>query len=220
MGGGEVRHRVAIFGGGRVGTAMSLEMPGVPIIRRGQDCACDIAVICWPAQAIKDFAVVCPQAAAGYTVAFCNGVWAEEDGVNEQGCCYVRATNIGDRAAPGRKGWRVSSQRAAGPLRTAGLNIVISQKDHRAQLWGKALYIIPLAVTCQELNVPAREALDSILWQEWFDFVQDEAEEELGEEVMAAPRKRALWLCERLPKGWRPSSSVEEIDYFKGKICQ
>src|SRR5262245_157309 len=101
------RIEVAIFGGGRVGTAMAAEMPGVPVVRRDQDCECDVACICWPAHTLCKFAETHPLGVCGIKVAFCNGVWAVEDGADDAGICYVRASVLGDRAATGRKAWRV-----------------------------------------------------------------------------------------------------------------
>lgn len=218
MGSGEVKTKLAIFGAGRVGTAMSLEMPGVPLVRRGEDVECELALICWPAQAVASFDEAHPSASNAHKVAFCNGVWACDDGADEQGCCYVRAVNVGDHAAPGYKGWRVSEAATAAALREAGLSVIRSVKDHNTFLWGKAIYIIPLALACDELDVSAREASNTELWVEWFNAVLSLAIDEVGCELIGPQIKRAQYLVDRAPKGWRPSSSKEEIAYFRGKL--
>lgn len=218
MGGRKVR--VAIFGGGRVGTAMAAEMPGVPVVRRGEDLECDVACVCWPAHALAEWRAAHPRAAASgaVVVAFCNGAWAEEEGMHA-GVCYVRAVNLGDRAAPGRKGWRVGRPDVADALRGAGLGVTCSRGDHRAHVWGKALYIVPLAVAYAETGLDAKEAGGTPEWSEWFDFVCEEAEAEIGAAATESQAARARWLVDRSPRGWRPSSSPEEVAYFRSKLC-
>lgn len=211
--------KVAVFGAGKVGVAMSLEMPGVQLVSRGDDVACDYACICWPAHALRDFAATHPRAARAYKIAFCNGVWARQDGADEQGCCYVRLRNKGDRAAPGGKGWRVRNPNAAHALNGKGLDVVCSRQDHPAHVWGKALYILPLAIACSELDVGAKEAEESELWAEWFNTIRTLAVAQVGEEAMKTKVARVRYLLERSPRYWRPSSSPEEIAYFKERLC-
>lgn len=207
------RYRVAIFGGGRVGTAMSLEMPEVPVVRRGQDLECDVALICWPAQGIADFAKTHPLASRARKVALCNGCWAVEDGADEHGCCYVRAVNVGDRSQEGRNGWRVESPWIARILRELGLGVICSRRDHSQHLWGKALYILPLALACSELHVTAKEAIKTKSWQEWFDVVLECGRTATNSDL-DAQIARARFLCLRSLVGWTPSPSREEIAYF------
>jgi hypothetical protein len=210
--------KIAIFGGGRVGTAMSLEMPGVPIVHTTQvGFACDLACVCWPAHAMKDFKT---KFDAKHIVSFCNGVWAREDGADEHGCCYVRAVKRGDRSPPGRKGWRVGSPRTADLLRSAGLGVVLSRSpiDHEAYVWGKSLYILPLAFACSELDVPAKQACHTEVWKHWFAFFRNLVIKNIGEEAATTQSRRASWLAERSPKGWRPSSSPEELKYFRCRL--
>lgn len=217
-----MKHRVAIFGGGRVGTAMSLEMPGVPVVGRGYDCRCDVACLCWPAQAVREFASSCPLAAStAHVVAFCNGAWAVEDGADEHGCCYVRAVNRGDRAAPGRKGWRVGSHYAALVLAEAGLLVTRSRSpdDHSAQVWSKCLYIVPLALASADTGEVAKVAARTSEYSEWYDVVRAAAVAAVGEEEVARHEPRVRFLVERSPKEWRPSSSPEELAYLRERLC-
>lgn len=214
-----MRHKVVIFGGGRVGTAMAAEMPGVPVVRRGQDRACDVAAICWPAQAVRDFAAVHPLGAEGTTVAFCNGVWAEEDGAVHAGICYVRAVHLGDAAKPGRKGWRVGHGPTADALRAAGLAVVCSRGDHTAELWGKALYLLPLALACADLGgLTGRAVTDKEEYAEWYEVVRDRAVEAIGEAAVARREERVRFLISRTPRGWSPSPSDEELAYFRERL--
>lgn len=212
--------RVAIFGGGRVGTAMAAEMPGAPVLRGGQDCECDVACICWPAQAILSFNMLHPKASGATKVAFCNGVWAEEDGADHAGICYVRAVHLGDLAKPGRKGWRVGSGPVANALRAAGLGVVCSRGDHLAELWGKALYLLPLALACAEHGgLTGRTVTDKEEYAEWYDVVRRRAVAAIGEDLVASREPRVKFLISRTPRGWCPSPSSEELEYFRAKLC-
>lgn len=218
------RHRIAIFGGGKVGTAMSLEMGhNVPVIHRGEDCLCDIACICWPAHAIKDFTVAHPLAAQGYKVAFCNGAWAEEDSADHAGICYVRASNLGDRAESGRKTWAVGFEELATILTSHGLGVVHSRSRHIEKVWGKALYLIPLALTIADLEregttLSTKEVVETEQYVEWYCIVREEAEEVVGEEGIASQEARVRFLIEHTPRNWRPLLSVEELAYFRAKL--
>lgn len=211
--------RVAIFGGGRVGTAMSLEMPGTPVVRRGADVECDVACVCWPAHVVKDFSGVHPLAAASTKVAFCNGVWAVEDGADQHGCCYVRAEKLGDRAKADSKSWRVGDAAVAEILRSTGLGVV-SSRDHRPHLWGKALYLLPLALACRELMRPAKDVLSNRVWRDWYNIVLGDAQREVGALAMDAQVHRVGYLLGRLPKDWTPSPSAAELDYFEGRLLR
>ena len=199
---------------------MAAEMPGVPVVRRGQDCVCDVAAVCWPAQAIRDFAAAHPLGARGTKVAFCNGVWAAEEGADHVGICYVRAVHLGDMATPGRKGWRVGSGPVADVLRAAGLGVVCSRGDHLGELWGKALYLLPLALACAERGgLTGRTVTDTEEYAEWYGVVRCRAVVAIGEEAVARREDRVKFLIGRTPRGWSPSPSEEELAYFRGKLC-
>ena len=218
------RNRIAIFGAGKVGTAMSLEMPTVPLVRRGEDCFCDIACICWPAHALRDFAASHPLACTAETtrVAFSNGAWAREDTndlMDHQGICYVRVNEVGEGAREGYRGWRVGIARVSKELHQAGLGVVCSRSDHNAHLWGKCLYILPLAMACDATGLDAKRAGNTPEWSEWYDVVKQKAIKAIGEKATITQEKRALYLITRSPKGWKPSPSAEELEYFKEKLC-
>lgn len=219
MDSGTSRHRIAIFGSGRVGTAMSLEMPGVPVIRRGEDCSCDIACVCWPAQAVKDFTTTHPVGANSIKVTFCNGVWAERDGANHAGICYVRAVNVGDRAPMKGKRWRVGHKDVASALSTAGLGVICSRLNHRNYLWGKALYILPLAFACMGSSITAKEAINTEEYALWYSTIRDAALAVIGEASILTQEPHVRFLIDRLPRWWRPSSSEDELNYFMRKLC-
>ena len=153
-----------------------------------------------------------------HKVAFCNGVWAEYEGMDEHGCCYVRVAVRGDRAPSNYKGWRVSRGETAEVLRAAGLGVVCSRDDHIKYLWGKALYILPLAIVCNDLDLSAREAVRRPEWAEWFTAVLERGRAAIGSDI-DSQIGRAHFLCDRLPVGWRPSSSVEEVEYFRRRLC-
>lgn len=219
------RARVAIFGGGRVGCAMAAEMPDAPVVHRGEDAACDVACICWPAHAIRGFAAAHPRgAAANVTVAFCNGCWAREDGADHAGICYVRAVHRGDRARLGQKGWRVGHAGAATILRSEGLGVTLSSGAHEAFLWEKALYLLPLALTVDdlsrdgELTGGARMVVDTDTYAEWYDMVRRAAVRAIGEIATAAREARVHHLVSRTPRGWLPSPSPEELAYFRERL--
>lgn len=215
-----MKHRIAIFGGGRVGTAMSLEMPSVPIVRRGYDCRCDIACVCWPAQAMKDFSATHPQGSNGTVIAFCNGAWAKEDGAQHAGICYVRAANRGDRAPAGRKAWRVGCPACAAELRASGLGVVLSRRDHEGYVWEKALYILPLALACEDTaGMTAREVVHTLTYMEWYNVIRNVAVKDIGEEIVERHEARVKFLTMRSPAKWRPSSSPEELAYFRERLC-
>ncbi len=216
----EPRVSVAIFGGGRVGTAMSLEMPGVPVVRRGEDLACEVACICWPAHAIWHFAATHPLAARSATkVAFCNGAWATEAGADDAGICYVRATGSREvGAGPDRKSWRTGSRYAAVRLQEAGLGVVCSREDHLAHVWCKCLFLLPLALACADTGQPARVAARTEWYAEWYAIVRATAVAAIGEERVARKEPRAKFLVDRCPKGWRPSPSPEELEYFRERL--
>ena len=212
--------RIAIFGSGRVGTAMAAEMPGVPVIRRGEDYACDIACVCWPAQAIQDFVRVHPIAVLATKVTFCNGVWATEEGADHAGICYVRAVHRGDVSDPRRKAWRVGDGPVAAALKASGLGVVCSRVDHLGELWGKALYLLPLALACADLGgLTGRAVTDKEEYAEWYDVVRCRAVEAIGEAAVARREPRVRYLLERTPRGWSPSPSAEELAYFRKKLC-
>lgn len=215
--------RVAIFGGGRVGTAMALEMPGVPVVRRGQDAGLgpgDVACVCWPAQAVAGFAASHPRAATARRVAFCNGVWAVGDGMDEHGCCYVRAVHLGDRAKPGRNGWRVASAGVAAVLRGAGLGVTHSSRsDHAGHLWGKALYLLPVALACADLGgLTGRAVTDKVEYAEWYDAVRSAAVVAIGEAAVVRQEPHVRHLVGRTPRGWAPSPLPEELAYFRARL--
>lgn len=212
------RVRVAIFGGGRVGTAMAAEMPSVPVVGRGGDAACDYACVCWPAHALAGFAAAHPRAASARRVAWCNGAWARDEGADDAGICYVRALRRGDRAAPGRKGWRVGSAATAAALRRAGLGVVLTRGGHEAQVWGKTLYLLPLAFACEARGEAARCVIDKEDYAVWYDVVRTAAVEAIGEAAVAAQEPRVRHLCLRTPRGWYPSPSAEELAYFRRRL--
>lgn len=215
--------KLAIFGGGRVGTAMSLEMPGVPVVRRGEDCECEVAVICWPAHAVGGFSAAHPAAAGSHKVAFSNGVWAVGDGADEQGCCYVRAIHLGDRAKPGRNGWRVGVKSTASALRGAGLGVTLSRgNEHRRFVWEKCLYLVPLALAVRDTPDYAgvgRLVTESSLYAEWYDAVRSVAVADIGEAAVSRCEPRVRFLLSRTPHGWTPSPSPEELAYFEDRLC-
>lgn len=217
-----VQQRVVIFGGGRVGQAMAAEMPRALLIRRGQDAECDVACVCWPAQAIRDFAAAHPRgAAARHVVAFCNGAWAVADGAGHAGICYVRASHAGDRAAPGRKAWTVGEPAVAAALRAAGLGVTCSYSKvgHEAKVWGKALYLLPLCLACADLEgTGVRLVTASPVYAEWYDVVRCAAVDAIGEQLVAGQEARVRYLVERTPRGWFPSPSREEIEYFRRRL--
>ncbi len=208
--------RVAIFGGGRVGTAMAAEMPNSPVIHRGQDIACEIACICWPAHALKDFCATHPIGARSMKVAFCNGAWAVSEGADHAGICYVRATSIGDKSTR-PKSWRVGRKDIADALSAAGLSVVCSHDNHDAHLWGKCLYLLPLALACN--TITARAALKTPEYYEWYNLVRDASVAKIGESATARQEPRVKYLLDRLPRDWRPSPSPQEVDYFREKLC-
>lgn len=198
---------------------MAAEMPGVPVVRRGEDADCDLALVCWPAQAIRSFPCTHPRGARARRVAFCNGAWARAEGADEHGCCYVRAVAVGDRAVPGYRGWRVADAATAGALRAAGLGVVRSTKHHEAHLWGKALYVLPLALACADTDLDGRAVQGTAEWAEWMDAVRGAAEGAVGAGVLVPQLRRVAHLLGRTPRGWRPSSSPEELAYFRGCLC-
>jgi hypothetical protein len=219
---GAPRHRVAIFGGGRVGVAMQLEMTEVvPVIGRESDCACDVACICWPAHAIRGFAATHPLGAQGVKVAFCNGAWAVEDGADHAGICYVRATVRGEWNSNDRKAWRVGRSDVADALSGAGLGVICTsgRGDHQHYVWSKCLYILPLALACEDVRCDARDVVVTDAYAEWYDIVRWAAVKAIGEEAVAGQEARVRFLTERSPRGWLPSPSHEELDYFKERLC-
>lgn len=198
---------------------MAAEMPGVPVVRRGGDMACDIACICWPAHAIGGFAAMHPMAAGAIKVSFCNGVWAVADGADHAGICYVRACNKGDHAKPGYKGWRVGRADVAAVLRSKGLGVVLSRGGHGGFLWGKALYLLPLALACTDRGTDAKMVVNTVEYAEWYDVVRRAAVTAVGETVVTQHEPRVRYLCERTPRGWHPSPTAEELAYFRGRLC-
>jgi len=220
-----VRRRIAIFGGGRVGTAMSLEVPGVPLVRRGEDCECDVACVCWPAHAIRDFAATHPLAAATAfaRVSFCAGVWAVADGASEHGCCYVRAVHRGDRAGLGKRCWRVGNRRIADILRVAGLGVVCGGvAAQRRYLWEKCMYHVPLALAVRDapdyVGV-GRLVTKGMVYAEWYDVFRDAAVADIGSTAVSGFEPRILDLLSRTPRGWEPAPSPEELRYIEERIC-
>ena len=215
------RHSVAIFGAGRVGHALSLEMPGVPIIRRGDDprIIVDLALIAWPAQAIREFAMHHPVAAKrARKVAFSNGAWACEDGADEVGICTARLLSIGDQAPTNRKCWRVGDPRTARTLSFLGLNVACSRADHLGYVWEKTLYIVPLALACEVADCDARRAPSTTEYAIYYHEVRKQAVGVIGEDAVKHRERRVSFLIERSPRGWRPSSSRDELDYFRRKL--
>lgn len=196
---------------------MSMEMPGVPLMKRGQDCECDVALICWPAHAIMSFEAAHPLAASAIKVAFCNGAWAIEDGADRAGICYVRVSVLGERSPPGRKSWRVGDKEVWERLRDAGLGVILSRNDHREHVWAKALYVLPLALSCSDLRVPAREVLRTSTYKKWYEIVYRAAERDAG--GIHTHVARVQYLCQRLPAQWYPSPSAEELEYFRDKLA-
>lgn len=204
--------RVAIFGAGRVGTAMSLEMPGVPVVKRGEDLECDVACICWPAQAVAEFADSCPLAAKAHKVAFCNGVWGVEDGADSSGICYVHALELGDRAKPDKKSWRVEIDPIATVLTACGLGVTKTNNFDR-ELWTKNLFLIPLAVAALEMGLPTKKAAETVEHKKWYDVVKSLAVQALGEEEAAKCEPRVKFLLSRVPS--RQLIRTEEAIYFR-----
>lgn len=214
--------KVAVFGGGRVGTAMAAEMPGVPVVRRGQDLACEVACICWPAQAVVNFAAEHPLGAKAIKVSFCNGVWATRDGADHQGICYVRAVHLGDVAKLGRKAWRVKRTDVADALVKAGLRVTKSKTDHDGHLWSKALYLLPMALACADVDEykgSGRLVTTTQVYAEWYDVVRQAAVKAIGEAAISHHEPRVKHLVSRTPRGWVPSPSPEELQYFRDKLC-
>lgn len=201
---------------------MSVEMPGVPIVGRGDDCACDVACVCWPAQEIRGFKVAHPLASSGHVIAFCNGVWACEDGASEHGCCYIRAVHKGDHAAPGCKAWRVASKKTTEVLRSVGLGVACSSTilGHRRQLWGKCLYLLPLALAVADCGgLTGRTVTNRIEYAEWYGIVRHAAVATCGESEVSRMEPRVKFLISRTPRGWIPSPSPEELQYFRERLC-
>lgn len=210
--------RVAIFGAGRVGTAMSAEMPGVPVVRRGGDMACDVACVAWPAHAVAGFREACPLAAAGRVVAFCNGAWAVADGADHAGICYVHAVELGDKATRD-KSWRVGNEHIARSLTAAGLGVTCSREGHERFIWGKCLYLIPLVLACADTGMGTREAIQTAEHMEWYDVVRCAAVEAIGEREVQRTEARVKFLWKRSPArallAWLP----EEVEYFRRRLC-
>lgn len=201
-------YRVAVYGKGELGTLLA-EVLGIPCYSRGdkERQTPSLALICWPAHAMVELISTFPELKKTRTVSFCNGVWGGEV-ADEEGIAYVRAG-----AGRGQGSWRVEEKSTAGVLKSLGLNVACS-RDHRPYVWGKALYLIPLAFACHKYNLSARDAVETSEWRKWLRRIHDLGIKEVGKEAMKPQFNRATWLVKRSPKGWKPSSSKEELDFF------
>lgn len=206
---------IAIFGSGREGTAMSLEMPTVPVIKRGEDFACDVALICWPAHAIKEFDRTHPLAAKATKISFCNGPWGERDGADHAGICYVHAVDLGTKTKPSKKSWRVGRKDLAAVLTQAGLGVVCSNADHYKHIWGKSLFLIPIVLACADTGLSTKQAIGSVEHAEWYDVVRQAAVADIGEKSVASSEPRVKFLLERSPARQLLSWLPDEISYFR-----
>lgn len=217
-----MREKLAIFGTGRVATAMVLEMQRAGhnprVVKRGEDCDCDLAIICWPAQEIKNFWAECPRGTEATKVSFCNGVWSRDDGADQRGICYVRAAKLGDVARPGDKCWRVGGKDVARVLSEHGLGVIHSKMDHESMLWQKALYLLPLALACADEGKTAKEVVDTESYRDWYQMVRGAAILDIGRVRIEKEVPRVKYLVERTPKDWTPSPSEAELEYFRQKI--
>lgn len=206
---------MAIFGGGRVGTAMSAEMPSIPVIRRGQDCECDIACICWPAQAIKDFTGAHPLGGKAIKVAFCNGAWAVEEGADYAGICYVHAVEVGDRGGVGKESWRVGNKSIATILQAYGLGVLCARGIEKL-IWAKLLFLLPVAIATLETGLPTREAAKTVEQAAWYSIVRDASVAAIGEEDTVSSESRVKFLLGRVPS--RQLIRDDETRYFMEKL--
>jgi hypothetical protein len=169
------------------------------------------ALVCWPAHAAEQFPA---ELAAGAEVTtFCNGAWVPE-AVGVQGCAYVRAKPGGEH---GPAQWRVSSPELGAAMRSLGARVIVSPAP-RAYAWGKALYLLPLALACDDAAVSAREVYGTVGFEDYFSLVFAAAREELGWIAAGRLVSRARFLAQRSPRGWRPSPSAEELAYFRRRL--
>lgn len=210
---------LVIIGRGAVGRALLAECGGCPqLVGRGMhiDQPVDHAIVTWPAQECEDRVILekyYPELKGIPVTTLCNGVWVPPS-FGAQGIAYVRAGGGGYRKPAS---WRVACPALAARLRACGADVTATKPGgHRAYLWGKALYLIPLALACSEPPVrTAREVGGTPRWKKYYDRVLEMAAAELGMSMMGAQVKRVAYLIERSPVGWDPSPSPEERDYFR-----
>ncbi len=212
-------YRVAIFGAGAIGQALHNELgKTVPLVRRGQSVPAGVncALICWPAHALSGFDSAF--SVRGLRVTFCNGVWVPPGFV--QGIAYLRARLLDGALVTNAPKWRVPCKSLAKWLRQRGAFVTASKNalTHKCALWGKALYLLPLAHACQLSGRPARESVGNADWTECYELLLKLAVRDVGEAGMGPQLDRVRYLNARLPSEWVPSPSADELDLFRGKI--
>lgn len=186
--------------------------------------ACDVAIIAWPAHAIRDFDAYHPIAAEGIKLAFCNGPWAVHEGADVQGICYARLRKIGDRVLKHRRFWRVPrkhpNDRIDVPtlLIRAGLGVVVSNFNHVEYIWERALYTIPLSLACYDENLPPREAAQREIYGYYYSAMRDAMVVALGEPATVAREAHVAELVGKTPNNWRPISNEHELIYFRDML--
>jgi hypothetical protein len=213
-------HGIAIFGNGAVGRALQDSfVPHVKIVSRGEYAGgVAHALVCWPAHALTiktKLLSLHPELADAETVTtFCNGVWVPL-AIASQGIAYVRA----NRHTHGPAKWRVPNKEVGRIMRDLGAAVTVSRPaNHIDYLWGKALFLLPLALACEDKKITAKQAYGRPEWQTYFDAVQAAARN-AGCKIPQPQVERALWLCERSPKNWVPSPSEDEIRFFRKRLA-
>lgn len=217
MGSSEQGNGIIIYGGGALGLTLRDCLGRAPFVRQRAGPALlpyapRFALVCWPAQAAEEFP---PELAGGAEVTtFCNGAWVPA-AVGAQGCAYVRAKPGGEH---GPATWRVSDPELGAAMRDLGASVIVSHTDPRAHAWGKALYILPLALACEDAGEPAREVYGTAAFENYFGLVFAAAREELGWIAAGRLVPRARYLAQRSPRGWFPSPSADELAYFRRRL--
>lgn len=210
MDSGSQRYRIVVYGRGAVGLALGRILGGIPVLSRTKRLSADYSLVCWPANAIDTDGVEFNDTKV---TTFCNGTWVPKN-IGSMGCAYIRATTSGYTGSPK---WRVEDQELAAVMRSLGAQVTATKGDHREYVWGKAMYLLPLALACQDTKNTAKEVAESVEWCEYYDIVKEAARKEVGLAVNSQ-EKRVMWLLSRLPRRWSPSPSKDELAYFRNKL--